>query len=100
MVAAIFCVLPCYVVSGLLMLTTPLIVEKRLGAVDAMKQSWAALQPDWLTATLFMFVLPLLSSLGAFACGVGLLFTMPLLFLGQAVVYADLFPTETEAAEG
>ncbi|HLK56712.1 MAG TPA: hypothetical protein VKU00_09115 [Chthonomonadaceae bacterium] len=84
-------VIPGFIVAGLFFLTIPLIVDRKMGVIEAMTASWNALKSDWLMATLFAFVLPLIAGLGALACGFGMLFTMPLLYLGMAVVYRDFF---------
>jgi hypothetical protein len=39
--------------------------------------------------TLFFIVLGILAGAGVLACGVGVLATLPLLFLGQALAYRD-----------
>lgn len=85
-----FFFLPGMILGGLLMLTLPLIVDRRLGVMDALQQSWNALKTEWLMAGLFYFVLGLVSSLGAIVI-IGALFTYPLVFLGQAIVYRDFF---------
>jgi hypothetical protein len=90
-VAALFCVVPAFVVAGVLMFTLPLIVDGRLRAFDAVAQSWHALKGRMLSATLFHFVVSLISGLGGCLCCVGLLFTMPLYCLSVTVLYRDFF---------
>jgi hypothetical protein len=90
---ALLCILPGYVVQGLLMLTMPIIVDQKIGATEAMTQSWNALKNDWLVATFFLILLSLAASLGAFACGIGIVFSAPLYFLTLAIVYRDYFLT-------
>lgn len=85
-------VLPGFVVSGLLMLALPLVVDGRLGAVDAMGRSWRALKGQWLEASFVHFALALVAGAGAIFCCVGLLFTAPLYSLGVAILYRDFFP--------
>jgi hypothetical protein len=93
-VAMWFCVVPVFIVAGLLMFTLPLIVDGRLDAANALRTSWNALKGQWLTVTLFHFVLNILSGMGVCLCGVGLLFTMPLYCLSIAVLYRDFFLTK------
>jgi hypothetical protein len=100
MVGSLFCVIPAYIVHGLLMLTLPIIADRRLSPVDAMKASWNALQNDILMATLYVLVLGFVAGLGAVACGVGMVVTMPLFFLGTALVYRDFFIAPYTAPAG
>ena len=88
-VAAFACFLPAYIVGGLLMLTIPLIVDKKMSAIEAMTRSWNALKGEWLMAAVLYFVLNFIAGIGAIAIYIGMLFTYPLLFLGTALVYRD-----------
>jgi hypothetical protein len=88
---AIMCIIPAYIVQGMLMLTHPLVLDQRMGAFDAVSSSWHALKEDMLMATLFHFALAFVASLGIFCCGVGLIFTFPMLPLGVAIIYRDFF---------
>lgn len=84
-------ILPGLVAAGVLMFTTPLIVDGRLPALSAISQSWRALQGQWLTATAFHLVLWAIAGSGSCFCCVGLLFTAPLYSLSIAVLYRDFF---------
>jgi len=90
-IGSYLCLIPGLILAGLWMLTAPIIVDQKVGAVDAMRMSWNALKGDILTATLFYFVLSLIASIGGLLCGVGALFTAPLLPLGLALTYRDFF---------
>ena len=88
-IASLFCSLPGIIVGGLLMLTIPLIVDQKMGAIDAMTRSWNTLKQEWLMAALLYFVLAFIAIIGFVALGIGMLFTYPILFLGTALVYRD-----------
>lgn len=88
-VAAMACVLPMYIVGGLLMLTIPLIVDKKLGIMEAATLSWNTLKGEWLMAAVLFFVLNFIAGIGAIAIYIGMLFTYPIMFLGTALVYRD-----------
>jgi hypothetical protein len=88
---AILCFLPALAVPGLMFFAIPLIVEGNMGAVDAMRASFETTKRDWLMFVLFAIVLNFLASAGAYACGIGVLATLPLLFLTHAVAYRDCF---------
>jgi hypothetical protein len=95
-VGAWFFLIPGLIAAGVFMFALPLVVEAKLPATGAMIQSWHALKSQWLTATLFHFVLSLLAGSGAILFGVGLLFTGPLYCLSIAILYHDLFPYYTK----
>lgn len=90
-IGTMLCVLPGLIIAGLLMFTIPLIVDQRVGALTAMGMSWNALKGEIVMAPLFLFVVALLSSLGVLLCGVGLLFTYPLLPLAVSLLYRGYF---------
>jgi hypothetical protein len=96
-IGMLFCVIPGLVIAGLLMFTIPLIVDKRLGATEAMSLSWNTLKGQALMATVFYFVVAIIGGLGAMLCGIGLLFTFPLFILSVAVLYRDFFMGQTTA---
>jgi uncharacterized membrane protein len=85
------CILPGIVIGALLMFTYPLIVDRRLGAIEAMTQSVNALKGEALMAILFYLVVAIIACLGFAACCVGVLVTFPLFILSIAVVYRDFF---------
>jgi uncharacterized membrane protein len=85
------CVIPGFIIFGLLMLAVPLVVERRLPATAAIIQSWHALKSQWLTATIFHVVLTVLSVAGLVLCGIGLLFTGPLYSLTIAILFREFF---------
>jgi uncharacterized membrane protein len=91
MIGAFLCVIPAFIVAGALFFTMPLIVERKLGAIDAMKASYELTKNNLLMFTLFAFVVSLISQAGAYACYIGLLATIPLLFTISAVAYRDSF---------
>jgi uncharacterized membrane protein len=90
-IGAMLCIIPAFIVSGLLFFTMPLIVERNLGVFEAMRASRDVTQPNLLMFTLFAFVVQLIASAGSYACYVGLLASWPLLFTITAVAYRDCF---------
>lgn len=90
-VGYIFCVIPGLIVAGLSMLTIPIIVDQRCGSIEAISRSWGALQGELLLATVFYFVAGLIGSAGGILCGIGVLFTHPLMVLSIAIIYNNAF---------
>lgn len=97
MLGFLLCIIPGYMVAGRLMLVFPLIVDGRMSATEAIGQSWNALRGQTIMATLFNFIISLISGLGIYLCGIGILFTLPLYYLGIAIVYRDYFMTKPVA---
>lgn len=90
-VGIFLCILPYFVVIGLLHFTIPLIVERNLGIGEALSASVNATKANWFMTTIFVFVVYLLGSVGVYACGVGALVSYPLLFTITAIAYRDVF---------
>jgi hypothetical protein len=90
-----FFVIPGFIVSGLLMLAIPLVVEGGMPATGGLIQSWNALKSQWLVATLFHIVLIAVVLSGLVLCGVGIVLTGPLYALAISILYRDFFSTST-----
>ena len=93
MAGTLLLIIPGFIVGGLLFLVIPLIIDRKMGVLEAMSASWNALKDDLVMATLFAIVLPFVAGLGGLLCGIGSIFTMPLLYLGIAILYRDFFPS-------
>jgi len=88
---SVLCLIPGFIVFGLLMLGIPLVVEGRLPATGALIQSWQALKSQWLTVTVFHSFLVLMAMSGVILCFFGVFFTGPLYSLAVAIIYRDFF---------
>lgn len=77
--------------ASLFLLTTSLIVDRKLGPWQAIAQSFGALKKHFWSTLLLAFVLGLINMGGVAACCIGLLFTVPLTVIAIALVYRDLF---------
>ncbi|MER3413553.1 MAG: hypothetical protein C4340_07010 [Armatimonadota bacterium] len=93
------CIIPGLIFAGLTFLAYPILADQNVGSVgsirmtwQALNMSWEALKKDWLMAILFFFVLAIVAEIGSIACGIGVVFTLPMFFLGIAIVYRDFFP--------
>lgn len=93
----IVCIIPAFIVAGLFFFTLPLIVDRKLGVIEAMKASAEMTKPNLLMFTVFAVVVQLISSAGTLACYVGLLATLPLVFTMTAAAYRDCFGVEGAA---
>ncbi len=93
----VLCVIPGLLVAGLLFFTVPLIIDRKLGVIEAMKASAEMIKPNLVMFTLFALVVLLIAGVGEIACLVGVLATLPLMFTMTAVAYRDCFGVEGAA---
>lgn len=77
--------------SAVAFFAVPLIIDRGLGPIEALGQSWAVTQQSFASYFAMTTALLLVSGLGLFLCWIGLLFTMPLLPLAQVCVYEYRF---------
>lgn len=90
-IGTILCIIPGLVLGGLLMFTFPLIVDKKMTAMEAISASMSALKGQWLMATIFAIVVGIIYVIGVFLCLVGILATAPIALLSIAVLYRNFF---------
>jgi hypothetical protein len=93
-IGSMFCILPGLLLYSLWIFTFPLIVDKRLGVVEAMTVSFNTLKPHMWPVLGFLIVAGLIGSLGALACGIGVFFTAPIYLIALALLYRAFFPDE------
>lgn len=89
-IGTMLCYLPGFIVAGLLSLTIPYIVDRKMSAIEGLKASWSTMSPFWVMGALLFFVGSLVAGLGACACFVGMFVTFPMLYVTNSVVYEDL----------
>jgi hypothetical protein len=93
-IGVMMCIIPGLIASGLLMFTLPLVIDKRMGVIDAMKASYEKTKGNLVMFTLFALVVGLIAQAGSYACYVGLLATYPLHYTIATIAYRDLFGVE------
>ena len=76
----------------LLMFSFPLIVERNLGALEAVKTSAKAVWRNLSGVVGLIGVGIVLSLFGIITCGLGMYFIMPIMLAGYAVAYRKIFP--------
>ena len=77
-------------VAAVFQFTYLFIIDRKLEFWPAMQASHAIVKQDYLGFTLFLLAVGLLHVLGALACLVGLLVTIPLQFMAVTVAYKEL----------
>lgn len=77
--------------GGLLLFAVPLIVDERLGVIEAVRLSAQAVGGQLPMAVLFTLVLGLMAGVGLALCLAPALFTIPLAVSAVGVLYRDFF---------
>ena len=90
-------IIPGLLLAALWCFTVPLIVDKRMGVIEAMQASFNALRPQMWSALGFLIVAGLFSALGVLVFIIGVFFTAPIQYLAVALLYRSFFP-EAESA--
>lgn len=80
-----------YLVATVTAFTFPLIADRNLGPIDAIRQSWEIVKPRFWMMLLVTFVYGLIAGAGAYACYVGMLISYPIAIAAFAVAYHDFF---------
>ena len=83
----------------LLMFTFPLMVDRNLGAFEAMKTSAIAVWRNLGGIAGFYGVAFVLSLVGVITCGLGTYFVIPIIMAGTTVAYRKIFPKQNEFAQ-
>ncbi len=81
------CCIPYFFVAGALMFIAPLIYDRNLSAIEAIKTSFEILKPQFLMAAVYFLVSLLFAAVGFIACGIGILVTFPIFYIAPALAY-------------
>ncbi len=84
-------------IHAFVMFTYPLIVEHNLSGVEAFKLSSKAVWQNLGGITGFILAEFVLGFISYLACGIGLYFTLPIMFAGALVAYRKVFPAGSSA---
>lgn len=90
----VLCLVPGLLLSALFMFAVPLVVDRGLSPSEALSTSLQALKQDMWPMLGLTLLLGLVQLGGALACGIGVLWTMPLHVLTIAIAYRQYFPVE------
>lgn len=90
----LICAIPATYLSVCWKFTLPLIVDKQVGFITAIKLSWKMVNKHWFQVFGVIILIGLLNVAGALACCVGLLFTMPVGFAALMYAYETIFGDE------
>lgn len=90
-VGTMFCYLPGIIAAGLLLFAVPISVDKRIGGMPALQLSFETLKKDAVMAILFYIAVGICAGLGAIACGIGVILTLPVFPVAVMMLYRDYF---------
>jgi uncharacterized membrane protein len=77
------CFLPGFLVMALVPVAAYVVAIGEKDGLNALNRAWAAVKDNFLGAFLCALVLSIVGSLGAILCGIGIIFTMPIAFIGM-----------------
>ncbi len=80
------CFIPGLLVMSILPAAFYLVAAGEKDGVNAIKKAWKAMLANMIPALIALIILSVLSSLGVVLCFIGLIFTLPLIYIGQHVV--------------
>jgi hypothetical protein len=89
-IGVLLCIVPGLAVGLFFNMAFPLIVDRGLSPIDALKESVELVKPEWVNVLLFGLIAVALNFVGALLCGVGLLVTVPLTYIAWAWLYQRL----------
>jgi hypothetical protein len=90
-IGAILCVVPGYIVQFGLWPFAFIIVDQKLGGIDALKKAWAMTTGHKVNIFVFWLLCLLVTIAGELACGIGvLLVSMPIIIIASAHMYLTL----------
>jgi len=86
------------VTSGILLFFFPLMVDRGLSGGEAFGKCWAYFKTDWLMAIVFAIVTGIISQVGTYVAGVGVLVTGPFAMIVTVAAYDHVFGGVAEEA--
>lgn len=90
--ANLISMIPSAILLGITALAMPLALDQGLSPMEALKESYNKVRSEFWLVTAFMALLMVILQVGGLLCGVGVLFTMPLYYLGTALLYRAFYP--------
>jgi uncharacterized membrane protein len=94
--------IPGAILMGLFSLALPLVLDQNKSPMEALNESVAKVRSELWIVTAYVAILAAISQLGGLVCGVGWLFTIPILSIGSALLYRAFYPERfnTDLREG
>lgn len=94
------CLIPGLILGGLWFITTPYMLDKGMGPIEAMSASWNTMKENLVMGAVIYILAALAAFIGVCACGIGILVTLPILMATQAIIYEDLTADDNTGSYG
>ena len=78
------------VVAFVFIFAITLIIQKDMQPMDAVKQGLELFKPNAVMNWVYVLVFGILGGIGAIACGIGVILTLPFTYVGLALAYQEL----------
>ena len=82
-VGLFLCIIPGLLIMALPMTAVYLVMLGEKDGINALKRAWDIVKANLVASALCAFVLGLIGSLGAILCGIGIVLTLPIAFIGM-----------------
>jgi uncharacterized membrane protein len=89
-IGSLLCILPGIAVNGIFMFASALPSLRGTSVGDSLKTSIEWTKSNWLMYAVVYFITGIVAGLGGIACGVGIVFTLPILPIVVAMHYRDI----------
>jgi len=94
MVGSMLLVIPGIMVMGAFAFVPLICMDQKAGPIEAMSISLNAMKKDFFMMGILVFVASIAAALGFCACGIGVIFTLPILHMTVALHYHAYFPPQ------
>jgi uncharacterized membrane protein len=89
-IGMVFFIVPGVILAAGLCMTLPLIIDRGLGPIDALTESWKLTDGHKTNLFIFGLIAIGLAIAGVCACGVGLLLVLPIIYIAHMYIYLKL----------
>jgi uncharacterized membrane protein len=90
-IGLIFGIIAGPIISIIFALAIAQAVDKGIEPIEALKKGYQCYMKEPIINWLYGLIIGIMSSIGAIACGLGVIFTLPLGTIGMAIAYQELF---------
>ncbi len=81
-IGIVLCIIPGLLIMGLIPLAAYLVAVGEKDGIAALKRAWEIIKENLVASCLCTLALSIIGSLGAILCGIGIILTMPMAFIG------------------
>jgi uncharacterized membrane protein len=89
-IGSILLIIPGMLAAFFLSLAFFVLADKEIDGIGALKESFALVKANWKRVLIVMIVAGFIGQIGAYACGVGALITMPMAMVMMILMYNEI----------